>query len=379
MLGLLHKAIFSHLSRAESSSRKQPHLHMTARKKSLLFVGVVALGAMMRWRWSDEVAARRTREVPLREVPSEARQASQSTRVEPKISAAVPMFAPAATRREATELVRALYRKEQLTSELDLEQLRYGYNYWQSECSGRELAELQQAKESMLKQLSAEANQVLNDLFPNEAGEPITLIALFDTTHPGPNLTFLSPSLREQFESEILAGDGDRGVDRERLFDIATRLLPSREMASYRQWNDRPAAVLRDQLVGFNQTESEFVAILHEASLAEEDGGVHGTEVGLETQLGAARYADFLKSKDPAMYTALHDLQRFGLPLEEAEWLAATRTRAVEDIGKIWQSAALSEATKRERVAQTERAYGQTIAAKLALPEASLDGLNPDS
>jgi hypothetical protein len=245
------------------------------------------------------------------------------------------------TRREATELVRALYRKEQLTSELDLEQLRYGYKYWQSECNGRELAELQHARDSMLKQLSAEANQVLNDLFPNEAGEPITLLALFDTTHPGPNLTFLSPSLREQFESEILAGDEDHGVDRERLFDIATRLLPSNKMESYRRWNDRSAAVLRDRLIGFNQTESEL--------------------------------------KDPAMSTALRDLQRFGLPLGEAEWLAATRALAVEDIGKIWQSAALSDAMKRESVTQTERAYSQTIATKLALPEASLDGLNPDS
>src|SRR5882724_2207243 len=119
MLGLLLNAILSHLSRAESSSRKHP-TSMTTRKKSLLVAGVVALGGMMGWRWSDEVATRRTRGVPLHPVPSEARQASQSTRVEPKNSAAVPMAAPAVTRREATELVRALYRKEQLTSELDL-------------------------------------------------------------------------------------------------------------------------------------------------------------------------------------------------------------------------------------------------------------------
>jgi len=46
--------------------------------------------------------------------------------------------------------------------------------------------------------------------------------------------------------------------------------------------------------------------------------------------------------KDPALQTALRDLQRLGLPLAEAEWLAATRTRAIADIREIWQSPALT-------------------------------------
>jgi len=74
--------------------------------------------------------------------------------------------------------VLALYRKEQLTRELDLEQLRYGRHPWQTEPNGRELAALQQTRDALLKELSAEANQVLDRLFPAEAGEAITLAAI---------------------------------------------------------------------------------------------------------------------------------------------------------------------------------------------------------
>jgi hypothetical protein len=289
--------------------------------------------------------------------------------------AATAALEAASTRREATEWVRALYRKEQVTRELDLEQRRYGRNYWQSECNGRELAILQQTRETLLKQLSAEATQLLNDLFPGEAGEPIALVAIFAPDRPGPNLTFLSASARERFEARILSADGVR----EHLIEIATQVLRPEEMESYHQWNDRAVAALRNQLVGFDQTEGEFGAILLETRLVAEDGEASGTGPTLERQLGAARYADLLRIKDPPMHTALQDLQRLGLPLAEAEWLAATRTRAIAEMDEIWKNAALTDVTKRERVLQLERIHGQTIAAKLALPDATLDGLDPSS
>ena len=355
--------------------------HMTTRKKFLLLAGATLLCGVWIWRaTTDEFAAVRGQVAASQSTANETPKGGvgKSRPAEAVVAANAPEALPAATRSEAAQRVKALYRKEQLTRELDLEQRRYGRDYWQSEISGRELAKLQQAREVMLKELTAEANQLLNDLFPKEAGEPIVLTALFDPEHAGPNITFLSPAQRERFEAAILDEGGD-AVDRERMLNFALRVLTAGEMDSFRKWNEPSSSSLREQLIGFNQTEVEFIAVRRDAQLTDEERDTPAGAAGLEAQLGPVRFAELLKLRDPAMRTALHDLQRLGLPLAEADWLAAARSRAIADIGEIWQSAALTDAAKRERVAQTERAYSQAISTKFALPEGDLDGLNPGS
>ena len=282
------------------------------------------------------------------------------------------------TRRQAAELVKTIYRKEILAWELDLEQQRYGRNYWEAGGDGPQLAKLARAKEAMLRQLSADANQLLNDSCPGEPGEPVTFAAMFDAAHPGPNLACLSPDLREQFEAEILAEDDEGRVDPEHLLEVAEHMLPAAELEAYRNWNSPLSAALREQLAGFNPTEAEFAAIRSSQAAAGDDEP-SGTEAELATQLGTARYGEYLWLTDPAMQAAVHDLRRLGLALDDANWLAATRSRAVAEIGEAWRSDAFTDAGKRERVAQLEHDYSQTIAARLALPNASLDGLNPGS
>jgi hypothetical protein len=354
---------------------------MTMRKKTLLLAGATLLGGLLGWRGTEADTGRSKRAHASGGIARTTPRVPETARVAPLVSAAVPSAEPAPTRSEAAALVKALYRKEQLTRELDLEQLRYGRHYWESECNGPELAKLQQAREAMLRELNAEANRVLHDLYPGEAGEAIALAAIFDVERAGPNLTFLSPELRARFEAEIFAhdGDADRRVDRERCQEIAQRVLPTGEMDLFRRWNEQPAAALRNQLVGFSPTENEFVAILSDTRLTEEDRLTSGVVLRLETLLGAERFAEFLRLKDPAMRTALHDLQRLGLPLAGAEWLATTRTRAIADIAEIWRSPALPDAIKQQRVAQLERVFGEAIAAKLGLPESSLDGIDRGS
>jgi len=231
----------------------------------------------------------------------------------------------------------------------------------------------------MLKELGAEATQVLGGLFPGETGEPIVLAAIFDASHAGPNLSFLSSEARARFESEILADDSDRGADPERLREIARRVLSAGESDSYRKWNEPAAVALRAQLIGFNPTEGEFVAILQERRAVGEDGDAREAIAELENILGSARLTELEKLKDPALHAALNDLQRLGLPLGEAEWLATTRTRAIAAIGEIWQSALLTDGIKREQVSLVERTFSQAVAAKLGLTSAALDGLEPGS
>jgi hypothetical protein len=206
------------------------------------------------------------------------------------------------------------------------------------------------------------------------------LTAIFSAEHAGPNLAFLSPAQRERFEAEILADDGGHGADDPgRLGAIAARVLPPDKVDLFHRWNDPAAAALRAQLVGFNPSEDEFIAIRGEMQSLAAEGETTEPAGHLEIALGSARFAELQKLLEPALHTAINDLQRLGLPLAEAPWLAETRARATADLGEIWRSTTLTDAMKRDRVTQTERFYGQAIAAKLGLPAAALDGIEPGS
>jgi len=272
------------------------------------------------------------------------------------------------SRREVVDFVRAQYRQEQLSRELDLEQQRYAGNYWEAGLDGRELAVLQRARETMIKELADEANQVLRDLLSGEGSEVLSFSAFFAADRPGPNLSFLSAASRMQLEREILGRAGGTSDEADWLERAAERVLSPAELTDYRRWNDSAAAALRERLAGFDPTEAEFLAIQRSAA------GTDDTD--LAAQLGTARFAEFSAIQAPAAQTALHDLRRLGLPLENVGWLALTRAQAVESIQAVWQNAAVSDREKRAQVERLERAYGAMIAAQLSLPAAALDGLS---
>jgi len=278
------------------------------------------------------------------------------------------------TRAEAAEELRQIYRQEELTRELEFEQRRYGANYWSAEADGAQLAALRRERDAMIARLNSEANAVLALMFPPETGEPIALAAIFGDDHPGPNLSGVSPAGRQKLEVEILAA---AEVDPANLLAVASQILPAADLASYRQWNAPAVIALRHELVGFAPSEREFLAILR-AAPGEEDGrDAAVTNVELAAELGGEREAEFRRTIDPAYQTAVQALQRLGRPLADASWLAATRARATSEIQQVRQDPALGDAAKTERVAAVERAYGQAITARLALPVGSLDDFGP--
>lgn len=271
--------------------------------------------------------------------------------------------------RRAVALLCTLYRREQLTRELAIEQRRYGRNYWDADADGRGLAALRTQRQAMLAELNAEANAVLADLFPGVTSEPIALGALFDDDRPGPNVTFLSGSTRARLEAELLAEWEKNGAGTDRGMAVAERVLPSDEQELFRRWNAPAHAALREQLVGFAPNETEFLAILRA-----NDGSEAATNA-LAATLGAGRFHEFLQTQDPAVRTARQELRRNGLPIAEAEWLATTRAQAVSAIAEVWRNAAIPDTAKPPRVAQLERTYSEAIGARLNGSSPSLDGI----
>lgn len=270
----------------------------------------------------------------------------------------------------AREHVRALYRNEQLTRELDLEQQRYGARYWDSECDGRDFARLQSAREALVRQLTDEANAVLRELYPSEALEPIALRTIFDAEHAGPNVRFLSPEARERFEAALLSTWGEARLDTGVVLAVAERAMAAEEFAEFTRWNAPAAVALRERLVGFDASEQEFRVLLRAISDADGEAALVPAEFSPE------RAERLRQIEEPALRTALRDVRRLGLPLTEADWLAATRAQAAASIQRAWDDPGLSFGAKQGQVALLERTFSRAIADRFGLPGSSIDELH---
>ncbi len=337
------------------------------RTRALLVVGTL-LFLVIFW-WSTRPDAKPARFPTVRQ-PALAPARSIHPATLPRLGAPKSDPADQPTAAEVVAYVTAIYRHEQLTRELDLEQRRYGNTYWQSDRDGAELARIRADRAALIAELGAEANAVLATELGPEAGAAVTLTPFFDDDHPAPNLTYLSPRSREAFEAEVLAVGANR---REQFADIATATLSPAELAQYHAWNDRASAALRTELVGFDASEAEFQAILHTDRSGEAVPEI--VAANLATQLGAERYQQLVQLENPAMLTAVHDLNRAGLPLTFASWLATTRQNAMAAIQQVWQDNTLSDANKSDRVSALQRTYGQSISATLGRPVSNLDEL----
>jgi hypothetical protein len=336
---------------------------MNSRQKKLLLVGALLLSMLAVWRVTElappqgtDERATRHRALPPVQVERVVRAAASP---EARTSAAGAKLSHAA-REEARKFLTDLYRTELLKRELDLEQQRYPEYYWQAERSGRELTKLQQAKADLVASLNAEANEVLRDLYPDAGDEPVELTAFFDADHAAPNLKFLSAENRALFEKTVLASGQSKNPV------VTMGCLFGGDLA-YLKWNMPQSVALRERLAAINPTQAEFDALLLLGSTPVSEAP------WLIYDFGLARYLELRKWSEPGMDTAVRDLRRLSLPLEHAEWLAATRARAAGSIQEIWRSAAISDAEKRARVAQLERTFGLEIATRLALLGASLD------
>lgn len=277
------------------------------------------------------------------------------------------------SRAEAAKYLTAYFTREQLTRELALEQSRYGPQYWDSEMGVAALRELQARREETTKRLSTEMNDILTAMCPGEAGERLTLKPFFSLDQAGPNLGFLSPASREALTEAILSFAQDEPIDAGKLQEAASKVLAGDELEQYNQWNAPAAAALRNRLVGFEADETEFKAIQHwqrELGL-ERDPAITRTE--LARQIGVDRLAQFERLEEPVMRTAVQDLHRLGLPLDQAAWLSDFRTRAVAHIQKLWGDAALTDTQREALVKQVQSAYRVELTAQLGMSDSALN------
>jgi hypothetical protein len=274
------------------------------------------------------------------------------------------------TREEVVTFVLATYRKELFTRELELEQRRYGHAYWKSDRSGAVLAQLRADRTTLIAELTAEANDVLAATLPKDRPATITLAPFFDDDHPGPNVGFMSAESRARFEAQVLASGT---AAPENLATIATDILAPAELALYHAWNDHANAALRTILIGFDATEAEFLTIRD--AHATESANDPAVAAKLEATLGHDRYIQLVQLESPPLQTAVQALNRLGLPLANASWLASTREAATAAIQQVWQDKMLPDAAKADRVALLQRELGQAVATKLGVPGSDLDEL----
>lgn len=352
---------------------------MTTRHKAIILLGSAVLLLGLRWMARDSsgpstfngqlsatIAPQSPAEPPESEIVA-------SVAPEPIATLTSPAkLGVLATREEAAEWLKSAYRKEQLARELAFEQLRYGRHYWESEANGATLAQIQQARAALLRQLNAEANQVLAEAFPDEVGEPIILTEIFNDDHPGPNVSFLAPASHQQFEELAAAAIIDGPLDAGRLLEIARQTLPAAQFEHYLAWNSPPAAALRHQLVGFASSEGEFQSIL-KANRSEEGAEEPAARAVLERELGPNRYAEYRQLIEPSLRTAINDLHRLGLPIEHAGALAELRNQATGSMQHIWSSEALAEFTKAGEVSRVQSVFRGEIALRLSSNARSLD------
>jgi hypothetical protein len=85
--------------------------------------------------------------------------------------------------------------------------------------------------------------------------------------------------------------------------------------------------------------------------------------IRLAAQIGVQRVADLIRLCDPEIQTAVHDLHRLGLPVDQAESLAALRSQGIGEIEQTWMDPTVSPAMKELRVRQLLGDYRTRIAA----------------
>lgn len=303
-------------------------------------------------------------------------------RVSPPVPARVPGAAPAGfnlaaerikptrwSRAEAVKYLSHYFSKEQLGLELKLEQVRYGGQYWEAEPGFAELQSIEVRRMEMIGRLTAELNAMLKEMCPTETGEPLALVPFFSLDRPAPNLAFLGDASRERMEAALLVRGETAWTDP--LF-TASQILSGQELVDYTRWNAPSAAALRNRLAGFAVNEEEFSAILQWQETAGSDREAEA-RTELAGRIGSARLAQLDQLNDPGMHTALQDLHRLGLPLDQADWVADFRRQAVVQLQQAWGKPELTAMQKQQEVAVLLSAFGAELATQMKLPPRTAD------
>jgi hypothetical protein len=271
-------------------------------------------------------------------------------------------------RAEAAQYLAKYFAREQLGLELELEQARYHGQYWQAEPGLAELQQIETRRSEAIRRLTSEMNGLLAEMSPDESGAPLALLPFFSLDHPAPNLGFLSEASREKMEGLLLARDEAADTD---PMAAAAKILSGQELADYLRWNAPTSAALRNHLAGFNTSESEFAAILQWQEATGSDRETTA-RANLARQIGPDRIAQLERLTDPAMHTAVQDLHRLGLPLDQAGWLADFRRAASAQLQQSWRDPRLTAAQSSAEVGVMRDAFRAELATQMKLlPDAA--------
>ena len=223
------------------------------------------------------------------------------------------------------------------------------FKYWETDEKRKQTASQEAAREKEIARLDREVAAVVRELLGVNYDREINRYFV-DTNADSERLRFLSDekrdrifALREKFEglSEQIVDSTSTGtlsaaerqqlkkLDDERRQELAGLLSPA-EREQYELTTSLLAGRLRDELIGFNPTESEFRRIFqlldgHEEKFAfqdpadpavaqRKDEDMKAVESEIASSLGAARYGDFQLAQNPD-YRNLYKLaQRHELP-----------------------------------------------------------------
>jgi hypothetical protein len=277
-------------------------------------------------------------------------------------------------RKIITDELRGGYRREQYRIELLIEQARYPQHYWESPPSIESIGQLEQLRQNELAQLGREFDDDLKDLFGADAAAASTADPLFGPDNPGPKTDFLSAASQQRLEEAFLAQDPDGKLSSVDRLNLAGQLLTPDEFGLYAKWNSPYAVALGSQLVGFQPTQAEYDAIYRWQSIAGSEQGFPSAEARteadnqLETALGAGRYAAFEHLQDPGYQTVVQMLNRWSLPLTQADTVLSLRQTAVSAMDAIWQDSKIQNDEKAALVEKTKQQFRQQITDKLGLP-----------
>jgi hypothetical protein len=271
------------------------------------------------------------------------------------------------SRAEAETYLTGYFAREQLGFELELERERYRGNYWEPEPGLAELQQIETRRTAGIRRLAAEMNAMVADMSPAATGEPLVLEPFFSLDHPAPNLAFLSEASRAKMEEVLLSRDGSDDPLRP-----AAAILSGQELADYTRWNAPGAAALRNRLAGFGTSETEFAEILKWQGSVGSDREAEA-RAELAAHLGRERLAQLDQLTDPAMHTALQDLHRFGLPLDQAGWLADFRREAARQFQSSWTNPRLTAEQKNAEVGALRDAFRAELAGQMNVPPDTAD------
>jgi hypothetical protein len=279
-----------------------------------------------------------------------------------------------------TNDLRDRYRREQYRTELLIEQARYPRHYWESSPSIEMQFELERARQGGLAQLDQELNATLKDLFGEGAALPSVREPLFGPENPGPKMDFLPAASQDRLAEALFAQDPAGRMSSVDRLTLAGQLLAPDEFELYAKWNSPYAVALGSQLVGFQPTQAEYDAIYRWQSIAGSEQGFPSAEARadadnqLEAALGAGRHAAFEHLQDPGYQTVVQMLNRWSLPLAQADPVLSLRQSALSAMDAIWKDANTPDDQKPALVEKVRQQFRQQITDKLGLPA----GLVPD-